>query len=179
MKAPLGFALAGCVALALAQPKSDWERQNEARVAGEEPVVLPAYPRKDALAEIYVSADTELRYFVDTASVSVGRDKVVRYTLVARSPNGAENVSYEGIRCPGEHRMYAVGRPDGTWGGRASGWREIVRGTTRGWPYALARYYFCPHRNTIASAAEGVDALRRGSHPAVEVDTTPMPSGTN
>jgi hypothetical protein len=179
LKAAPGLALACCVTLALAQPKSDWERQNEARVAGEEPVVLPATPNEDALVEIYVSADTELRYFVDTASVSVGRDRVVRYTLVARSPSGAENVTYEGIRCPGEHRVYAVGRPDGTWGGRPSGWREIVRGTTRGWPYALARHYFCPHRDPIFSAAEGVNALRRGSHPAVEVDTTPMPSGTN
>jgi len=48
---------------------------------------------------------------------------------------------------------------------------EITRGTALGWPYALARYYFCPHRDPIQSAAEGVDALRRGVHPAVRVET--------
>jgi CNP1-like family protein len=151
--------------------KSDWEKSHGNRLGDEEKLVMPAYPRKENLVEINVSATAEFSYYVDAASLAVGKDRVVRYVLVARSPQGAENVSYEAIRCPDQHRLYATGQRDGTWSERVAPWREITRGTALGWPYALARYYFCPHRDPIQSAAEGVDALRRGVHPAVRVET--------
>jgi hypothetical protein len=150
--------------------ESDWERENRIRLQGEDQVILPPYPKKENLAEIYVSATTTgFQYYVDTASLLVGRDRTVRYVFLARSPSGVENVTYEAIRCPWEHRVLAVGRPDGSWAGRPSSWREITRGGSLGWQYALARNYFCPHRDSIQTVAEGVDALRNGIHPAVEV----------
>ncbi len=102
---------------------------------------------------------------------------VVRFTLVARSPSGVDNVSYEGLRCPREHRLYAVARAEGSWSGRDSDWREFARGTSLGWQYALAQHFFCPHRDPIRSAAEGIDALRRGSHPSVYVDPKNLGGG--
>jgi len=72
--------------------------------------VLPAYPRREALIPFFVSATTESDFLVDGASLSVADDGVVRYTLVARSRQGAESVSFEGIRCSsGEYRLYATG----------------------------------------------------------------------
>lgn len=159
--------VAGCTAT---QPTSDWERQNEGRLRGEETLVLPSYPKKANLIEFYVSPTAEFKYYVDAASVSVGRDRIVRYVLVARSPEGVENVRYEGIRCPDQHRIYATARPDGSWSNASGPWRTIARGTALGSPYALARYFFCPHRDPIITAAEGVDALRLGSHPSVYVE---------
>jgi len=170
----LVLLMAGC---APTQPVSDWERQNRQRLVSEDTAAPPSYPRRADLIEFYVSPTAEFRYFVDARSLSVGADRIVRFTLVARSPSGVDNVSYEGIRCPREHRLYAVARAEGSWSSRDSDWREFPRGTSLGWQYALAHYFFCPHRDPIRSAAEGVDALRRGSHPSVYVEPKNLGGG--
>jgi len=91
---------------------------------------------------------------------------VVRYTLVARSPQGAESIAFEGMRCATrEVRGYATGRADGSWSRRDTPWRRITPRQVQRWHDALAAEYFCPGELQIRSAAEGVDALRRGGHP--------------
>ena len=50
----------------------------------------------------------------------------MRYTLLARSPSGAENVTYEGIRCSdGNWPRVRVRPPGGSWSERDSEWRAI------------------------------------------------------
>ncbi len=158
---------------AAAQIKSDWERENEERLKhAEEQVVPPPAFDKARLVELDlgIAATTRLRtdfrYFVDPATVSVGADRIVRYVLVARSPSGVENVRFEGIRCPAEYRIFAVARPDGSWGGRPSEWRPVPK-DARVAENALSRRYFCPMREAIRSPQEGADALRAGGHPAL------------
>jgi hypothetical protein len=149
-----------------AQFRSDWETRQEKLDWKEAETKLPAYPRAENLIGFFVSAASDFRFFVDSASVSAGPDGVVRYTLVARSPAGAENVTYEGIRCAtSEYRIYAIGRRGEAWGGRATPWRVIELRTTQRWHNALYIEYFCPSGQPIRTAQEGVDALRRGGHP--------------
>jgi CNP1-like family protein len=152
-------ALAGCGGTG---EKSDWERRHEERLPpAEENVALPAYPKADQLIEFFVAATSEFRFFVDAASISVAKD-VVRYVLVARSAAGAENVSFEAMRCAtGEVRIYAVGR-DGGWAGRTGEWRAIEQRTVQRWHNALYREYFCPQRQAVASREEAVALLARG-----------------
>ena len=156
-----------CVAgLAAAQVKSDWERENEERLKQSREEVVPPPPLERArLVELQLDGESEFRYLVDAASLSVGADRIVRYVLVARSASGVENVSFEGLRCPGEYRVYAVGRADGSWAGRAGEWRAVPRDARAG-QNALARRYLCPARVAIQSAEEGRRALREGGHPA-------------
>jgi hypothetical protein len=91
---------------------------------------------------------------------------VVRYTLVARSPNGVDNVSYEGLRCQsGKYKVYATGRSDGKWTPRTMEWEEIPLRTVQRWHLVLRRSYFCPQTVAIRDVAEGIDALKRGGHP--------------
>ena len=159
----LAFSLAACAGAG--DMRSDWERKNEPKLAPEETVVLPAYPRKDRLIEFFVAATSEFRFYVDAASLGVAKD-VVHYTLVARSSTGAENVTFEGMRCStGEVRIYAVGR-DGSWFGRPGEWRPIQPRSFERWHNALYREFFCPTAQAIASRQEGIDALRAGGHPA-------------
>ena len=167
-----GLALAGLATapvsrLAWSQPKTDWETQEDQRNWKEVDAAIPAYPKPENLIEFQVSALAAFRFFIDGASLSVGEDGVVRYTLVARSPNGVDNVSFEGIRCEaGLYRIYATGRSNRTWSPRhQSEWREIEPKTIQRWHQALRREYFCPQNAIIGDAAEGVDALRRGGHP--------------
>jgi len=128
--------------------------------------VLPAFPREEDLLPFFVSAAADFRFYIDRASLSVGQDGVVRYVLVARSALGAQNVSFEGIRCKtGAYRMYATGRADRSWSRRDGPWRRIEAHSVQRWHNALWREYFCPQAIPIQAAAEGVDALRRGGHP--------------
>lgn len=136
--------------------KSDWEREHEARLLPEEQAVaLPPYPSRGELLEFSRRPTSEFRFFIDASSLSVA-DGIVRYTLVARSAAGAENVSYEGMRCEtGEVRIYAVGR-DGGWSGKPGKWSS-----QRPWHRPLYREYFCPFKQPIRSRDEGLEALRR------------------
>jgi hypothetical protein len=92
---------------------------------------------------------------------------VVRYTLVARSPGGVDNVSYEGMRCTtNSYRVYATGN-DGRWTRKETEWREMEPKYINRWHLELRTNFFCPVRLPINSTAEGLDALRRGGHPSV------------
>ena len=149
--------------------KSNWEREQEARELKERgsEAPLPAYP-KGRLIEFFVSSASSFKFFIDPQSLTV-IDGGVRYTLVARSPSGNENVSYEGIRCgvPGHYIIYAFGN-GGAWSRNSNvQWRPIEPKNIQRWHNVLAGQYFCPTRSPIHTVEEGLDALRRGGHPAV------------
>lgn len=188
MKRPLRLLAAGALGLALAggavaqntnEPllrsntgKSDWEmRQDEMQRRQDVGVKLPAYPRPrgDGLIEFRVDGGSNFRFYIDPASVEVSEERVVRYTLVAISPNGYENVTYEGMHCKSnEFRIYARGH-EGRWSEERGGqWRPIEPRSIQRWHNELRRRYFCVHYNAaVLDAAEAVDALRRGGHPMV------------
>lgn len=133
----------------------------------EQPVRLPPYPKEENLARIEIGPVTNFQFFVDTESISVGADGVIRYTLVARSAGGAFNVSFEGMRCKTlERKLYAFGRPEGTWSqARKSDWSTIRRLQVNPVHAVLAEDYFCPKRELVKSAAEAVRAVKLGGHP--------------
>ena len=143
--------------------KSDYEIEQERKGGVVEGVVkLPPYFKESDLMEFEVTRASSMRFYVDRASISVGQDLVVRYTLVARGPQGGENVSYEGIHCKGNtHRIYAFGQAGGKWRPVEISWQL----TDKMWVRVLRRDYFCPTHRPIYNVAEGVDALRRGGHP--------------
>jgi hypothetical protein len=136
--------------------------EQEKLIVREGEVKLPPRFRDEDLLEFEIGRSVSFRFFIDKASLDVGADEVVRYTLVARSPQGVENVSYEGIHCrTGRTRAYAVGQSGGHWRTVNQEWVDVQKLWTR----VLRAEYFCPKHRVIYSAAEGVDALRRGGHP--------------
>ncbi|HQR05126.1 MAG: CNP1-like family protein [Proteobacteria bacterium] len=133
----------------------------------EEKVALPAPPQDASLIAVAMGPLSTHRVFVDDKSLSVGQDGVVRYTLVVRTAGGATNISYEGIRCGTlEYRVYALGGPQGAWSlVHDSAWKPIENRGINRQRAVLSRDFFCPAGESIRSAAEGLDALRRGRHP--------------
>lgn len=129
----------------------------------------PAYPQPEKLIEFYVGPTTTNRFFVDSASINVGSDQVIRYTLFVKTSSGVSNVSFEGIRCEtNELRLYAFGRSDGIWSkARNSAWTRIYSNSLNRHHAALMREYFCPNGTVVRSAGEALDALKRGGHPAL------------
>lgn len=129
-------------------------------------VQLPPAPDEKALIPLYVSAATDNRFFIDGASLSVGTDGVVRYVLLVLSPQGARNVTFEGMRCASrERRIYASGRSDGSWSkSRNNEWVRIQEVYANRHHANLYLEYFCPIGIPVRSAEEAREALRRGGH---------------
>jgi CNP1-like family len=138
---------AGLLTLPAAAQWKDWdyELDQEKKPWDELQTQLPAYPKPENLLAFDIGSNTANRYFVDAASLSVGEDGVVRYTLVIRTAGGATNVSFEGIRCDGRSvRVYAFGHVNSQWSrARNAGWREIQPREINGYHFALHRDYFC------------------------------------
>jgi hypothetical protein len=146
------------------QGRSEWELREEERSFKEGEVRLPAAPKADKLIEFQPTAATSFRFFVDPDSLSV-EGGVVRYTLVARSPSGYENVSYEGMRCKANSvRVYAYAH-GGAWARARSDWKPIEPRGVQRWHNELRSRYFCPIGVSIMDRDEGLSALRRGGHP--------------
>lgn len=129
---------------------------------------IPVFPKPETLVPFYVSATTDNKFMVDRDAIAVGADGVVRYTLVVISASGAQNVSYEGMRCTtGERRSYAFGRSDKTWSkARSNQWVKIQESTLNRHHAALYFEYFCPNGNIVFDADEARMALRAGGHPS-------------
>ena len=123
-------------------------------------VQLPPVPEARNLLPFDVSATATQRFAIDATSLSVGSDGVVRYVLVARSESGAENISYEGLRCASlESKLYAFGHRDGTWSrSRRDGWEPIHGSAANRQHAALADGYLCDG-HVIAGDAPAI--LRR------------------
>jgi hypothetical protein len=103
-----------------------------------------------------------LRYGIDPTSVTLGKDGVVRYVVVATSSSGAVNASYEGIRCAaGEFKVYARHTPGSGWTlTRDSPWMPLnAQGVSRHSLF-VARSGGCMGHGTNVTAADIVRDLR-------------------
>ena len=133
--------------------------------AGEAQVQLPPFPKPEDYLPFRVSETTPFSFFVDAKSISVVADREVRYTLIAKSTEGALNISFEGMRCvERDFRIYALGRSDLSWSKpRNSRWEPIRRAERNSERAALFDDYFCPVDHNLAGSEEAVRALRSGS----------------
>jgi hypothetical protein len=111
----------------------------------ESTVVPPAYPADRNLVEFKPGGLTSNRFYIDTSSLSVGEDKVVRFVLVVDTPEKARNVSFAGLRCKTqEWKDYAFGNRDHTWRiDDAAQWRPLQERHVNNYQHSLFKDYFC------------------------------------
>ncbi|HEY8607263.1 MAG TPA: CNP1-like family protein [Noviherbaspirillum sp.] len=145
-----------------AQSRFEEEFDDEEKPWQEIAVQLPQAPQQQNLAPLFVSAVATQKFEVDTSSITVGEDGVIRYVLVATSEGGARNVSFEGIRCATyERKLYAFGQPDGSWSrSRRDKWELITGNAVNRQHAALAKEYFCDLKTIAGNARDMADRLR-------------------
>lgn len=159
-----------CLALGLAcSPLSAGSLGDDSEVKpwAEIEVQMPAFPEENNLIPFRVGAISDVQYFIDNESLSVGTDGVIRFALVVISPSGAQNISFEGLRCAtAERRFYASGRSDKTWSkARSNKWVKIQGGSNNQY-VELYRNYFCSvGAPEIMRADDARRALRYGGQP--------------
>lgn len=163
LKFPLLLAgLLSCAPTFAAGFDSDFEE----KIWSEMEVQLPAFPVKSDLVAFKVGSVTEKLFQIDSRSLSVGSDDVIRYTMVVTSSEGAQSVSYEGMRClTGERRLYAFGHADNTWSkARGNQWTRIT-GSLNNHHVELFVNYFCnASAPSIRSADDALRSLRNGGY---------------
>ncbi len=145
------------------------EREEDSKERAEEAVTPPEFFKDEDLIAFDVSAANSNRFFIDSKSIALGKDDVVRYTLVIRSSAGVQNVSHEGIRCATrERKLYALGRPDGSWvAARVQKWSSVTGSGAVTPQRILMNDFFCPKEVSVKSVDEAVGALRARIHPRV------------
>ena len=156
--------LAGATSIALAQNwKDDGPAWQEAA-----PTTLPSF-NPDRLVRFQLSAASELVYGIDPDTLTIGPDGVIRYVMVARSPSGALNALYDGLRCQtGEVKTYARWVPDdagrgGQWNtaGNAE-WRSLFNQHGSRPALVLARSGLCDGPTPNAPVSRMLRDLRLG-----------------
>jgi len=108
---------------------------------------LPPYPDAEKLLEIqFEHPGNRFRFFIDPASLTIGKDRVVRYTLVLESNrSGNRNIMYEGMRCATrEYKTLAYGTKKGEFRplGRPK-WLSIDRARSNWFRRDLWKFYLC------------------------------------
>jgi hypothetical protein len=158
----VSVAMLGAAAISPAQSLSEEDFDDENKPWQEIAIHLPIPPKAGDLLPVYVSATATQTFTVDAKSLTVGPDGVIRYTLVATSPHGASNISYEGIRCRSfERKTYAFGQPDGGWTrSRRDQWEGIVQNAANRHHAILAKDYFCRNRLVAGSAEKMIERIR-------------------
>lgn len=106
--------------------------------------VLPALPREANLIEFKPRRNSANRFYIDSASVSLDSDRVVRYTAVVKAAGGAINTSYEGMHCKtSQFKVFAFGTEAGAWAPtRDPRWAPIPQ-ASGDFRFALLKDYFC------------------------------------
>lgn len=144
----------------------------QAQLAGDDPdwqeeaVPPPPTFSLSRLIPFEVSASSDLKYGVDPESISIGRDGVVRYVIVARSSSGAVNAFHEGIRCArSELRVYARRALDGAWTrSTSSEWRSLRDPAIPRHSLRFAQQGGCRGNAPQVSVADIVRNLRGQNH---------------
>lgn len=145
----------------------DFEREFEADKPWVElQAQLPAAPKPETLQLIDMGPVSPHRHLLDTASLSVGEDGVVRYAMVVRTAGGAENISFEGMRCAtGERKLYAFGRADGQWArNRYARWEPIPARQEGHYLRELFFHYFCAGGEGAPTLGRIRQLLREGGY---------------
>ena len=151
-----------CIPPAFSQSQFEEDFDDTGKTWQEIAVQLPAPPAPEHLIPFYVSATATQTFALDEKSFQIGKDGVIRFTLVSTSPSGVRNISYEGIRCASfEKKSYAYGRDDGSWArSRRDQWERIARNTANRQHGVLAVDFFCESQEVAGDRETLLKRLR-------------------
>ncbi|HTS55420.1 MAG TPA: CNP1-like family protein [Burkholderiales bacterium] len=136
----------------------------------------PPYPKESDLVEFHLRGQTSNRFFIDTSSLTVGPDRVVRFALVIRVPEGTENATFSGLRCSDrDWKDYAYGRSDHTWSiEQAPEWRRIQDLKFNDYKGTLYHDYMCAGGvSSVAPVGDAAKLVRLLKNPPPKDDRNP------
>jgi hypothetical protein len=167
----LAVALPGCgasTAPSLKKPQRGMTQEIggviEEKAFKETEAELPVYPQEAGLLEFLPRRNSAFHSYIDGQSLSIGEDRVVRYSMLIKSPSGAVNTSYEGLRCKtSEYKVYAFGTDGSQWAKVPDPqWQKIPR-LTGDFRFALYKDYYCDVEAIAGRNAKDLIANLKGN----------------
>ena len=132
-------------------------------------------PNKATTQPFYVSQHTIFKFAVDTNSILIGADGVTRYIVILTSPNGNDQVQYEGIRCDSfQWSLYVTFENGALKENPLSSWRGIQSNVPNRYQAALAQGAFC----NFSSQEKNIKAILQSLNPNGFTGST-KPSNSN
>lgn len=121
----------------------------------------PAFD-KSRLIPFEVSRGQSMSFGVDPATMTLNKDGVVRYVVVASAPSGSLNAFYEAIRCAtGEVKTYARRTADSEWVlASDASWKSLHDNMPSYHSLRLARQGICDGRSPLRTVSDMVRKLR-------------------
>lgn len=134
----------------------------EDEVVAELQVPPPAYPRDSNLVEFKLRGLTANRFSIDTSSLSVGKDRVIRFVLVIRTPSGEKNVRFSGLRCnEREWKDYAFAGDDHNWRvDERAQWKRMQELSYNNYQSTLHKDFFCIGGGSLLGTEPAGDAQK-------------------
>jgi hypothetical protein len=134
----------------------------EEKPAAEAQVPPPPYPRNSDLAEFKLRNPTSNRFLVDTSSITVGKDAIIRFVLVIRTSGDETSVRFSGVRCSDrEWKDYAFADADKKWKVDANAqWHPIQELRYNNYQDTLYGDFFCLGRGIWSSGKPVGDARK-------------------
>lgn len=109
--------------------------------------VFPDLPdESDLITFSGASAYPQYRYAIDGKTLSIGKDEIVRFTIVISSPQGSKNSYYQGLNCAKRNiksYAYAASTSEKFIGYASPQWKGITNRGSMGYSENLADFYFC------------------------------------
>lgn len=126
----------------------------------ESEISIPDYPQDGNLLEFQVdNPSSRHRYFLDTDSLSIADDYVVRYSAVIKTRSGSTNVFYDGIRCQTmEYKNYAFGINGSFIENDGAQWKPVYGHDF--FRKALLREIVCEQGNRPRPVAQIIDKIK-------------------
>jgi hypothetical protein len=121
---------------------------------------------KDKLIPLDMPPHVSVKFGVDTETIMVGGDGVVRYVIVMTNATGSTNAVYEGIRCVSDEvKTYARLGASGQWSILVNpSWQALTDNMPSRHAQVLARQGVCQNR-FAPSKQEIIAALKSGRRP--------------
>ena len=153
----LSLLIAGNISKALAQANDPRDgprvyKYETPEVWRESVIDLPPLSPKSSFSQYQTRSQTGFNFYVDVSSIKFTADGVVRMSLLAISPKGSENITYEGFRCETrEYKLYALSWTfDANWmPAKGTKWRVISSTSPNSYRGDLLEYYICNGAMTL------------------------------
>jgi CNP1-like family len=128
---------------------------------------VPSAPKFDVarLVEFDVSAASSLRFGIDPSTVSITKEGLVRYVVVASNSTGALNAIYEGVRCATlEVKIYARFTASGGWKPTSNAeWQSLTNTNLPRHSAILARQALCQGGRAPEASVDRMMRLLKGT----------------
>lgn len=143
-------------------PSSNGYQESPDDIWKESAIAIPSFPVDANLVLLPPGPRDTLKVYVDSTSLSLAKDGVVRFTMVVVSSGGAHNVFYDGIRCATrEYKTYAFGTEANSLEPmKDARWRPIPRFPTNAFRYDLYHNYVCDDSSVPRSPEDIVHKLK-------------------